>query len=88
MEDYYVKDFTDLDLDTIWDLFLDYNVCSEEALSLITSINGYNTDTMADVLYAAWGLRSLEQFVDECQITPEDRPDLFDMDDEEDYEEE
>ncbi len=89
MDDYYVKDFNDLEMDTIWDLFLDYGVCGDEALSLITSINGYNPDTMADVLYAAWGLRSLEQFVEECQITPEDRPDLFDTDeDEEEYEEE
>lgn len=86
MDDYYVKDFNDLEMDTIWDLFLDYNVCSEEALSLITSINGYNTDTMKDVLYAAMGLRSLEQFVEECQIEPEDRPELFEMGDEDEEE--
>lgn len=79
MENYYVKDFEDFlnDLDTLWDLFMDYTVCSEEALRLITNINGYNLDTLKDVLYAATGLRSLEQFVEEYGIEPDERPELF-----------
>ena len=81
MENYYVKDFDELDLDTIWDLFLDYSICSEETLQVITSINGYNLETLKDVLYATVGLRSLEQFVDQYEIDPEDRPDLFYDDD-------
>lgn len=83
MENYYVKDFEDFlnDLDTLWDLFLDYSVCSEETLRVITSINGYNLETLKDVLYATVGLRSLEQFVEEYEIDPEDRPDLFYDDD-------
>lgn len=81
MENYYVKDFDELDLDTIWDLFLDYSICSEETLQVITSINGYNLETLKDVLYATVGLRSLEQFVEQYEIDPEDRPDLFYDDD-------
>ena len=81
MENYYVKDFDELDLDTIWDLFLDYSICSEETLRVITSINGYNLETLKDVLYATAGLRSLEQFVEQYEIDPEDRPDLFYDDD-------
>ncbi len=83
MENYYVKDFEDFlnDLDTLWDLFVDYSVCSEETLRVITSINGYNLETLKDVLYAAVGLRSLEQFIEEYEIDPEDRPDLFYDDD-------
>ena len=85
MENYYVKDFEDFlnDLDTIWDLFLDYSVCSEETLQVITRINGYNLGTLKDVLYATVGLRSLEQFVEEYEIEPDDRPELF-YDDSED----
>lgn len=83
MENYYVRDFDELSLDTIWDLFIDYSVCSEETLRVVTSINGYNLDTLKDVLYATVGLRSLEQFVEQYEIDPEDRPDLFYAD--EDY---
>ena len=36
---------------------------------------------LKDVLYATVGLRSLEQFVEQYEIDPEDRPDLFYDDD-------
>ena len=83
MENYYVRDFDELSLDTIWDLFIDYSVCSEETLRVVTSINGYTLETLKDILYATTGLRSLEQFVEQYEIDPEDRPDLFY--DDEDY---
>ena len=81
MEEYGVKDFIDMEveqkLDYVWDLFIDCGVCSEETLSIIVRINGYNAQTMEDVLYAATGLRSLEQLIDEYELTSEDYPDLF-----------
>ena len=79
MENYYVKDFEDFlnDLDTLWDLFMDYEVCQEETLNVITKINGNNLDTYKDVLYCTTGLRSLEQFVEEYGIEPDERPELF-----------
>lgn len=83
MENYYVRDFDELSLDAIWDLFIDYSVCSEETLRVVTSINGYTLETLKDILYATTGLRSLEQFVEQYEIDPEDHPDLFY--DDEDY---
>lgn len=47
--------------ETLWDYLLDNNIASEETLKVITSINGYNTETLEDVLYATTGYRNLEQ---------------------------
>ena len=77
MEEYGVKDFEELSLDQLWDLFIDFNICSEESLQLVTNINGYNYDAFKDILYATFGLRNLEQLVEEFDITPDDYPELF-----------
>lgn len=47
-----------------WDLLVEMGV-SEETLDIITSINGYNLQTLEDVLYAKFGYRSFEQLEDE-----------------------
>lgn len=75
-----MKEFEDLKLDDIWDLFLSYDVCSEETLRVVTSINGYSLQTMKDILFATTGLRNLEQFINEFGISPEINPELFDDD--------
>lgn len=43
-----------------WDLLVEMGI-SEETLDIITSINGYNLQTLEDVLYAKFGYRSFEQ---------------------------
>lgn len=43
-----------------WDILVDMGI-SEETLDIITSINGYNLQTLEDVLYAKFGYRSFEQ---------------------------
>jgi hypothetical protein len=45
----------------IWDYIVDNSIASEEALTLITNINGYSVDTLNDVIYAMTGYRSMEQ---------------------------
>ena len=87
MQDYEVKDFIDMEieqkLDYLWDLFLDLGICSEETLTVVVKINGYNAQTMEDVLYVTTGLRSIEQLCDEFELSPEDYPELFRIDTEE-----
>lgn len=81
MEEYGVKDFNDMEinqeLDYLWDLFIDYGICSEETLLILSKINGYNAKLFKDILYVTTGLRSIEQLVEEYEITPEDNPELF-----------
>lgn len=47
-----------------WDILVDMGI-SEETLDIITSINGYNLQTLEDVLYAKFGYRSFEQLESE-----------------------
>ena len=44
-----------------YNLLLEMGV-SEEALQLITSINGYNIETLQDVWYAKFGYNDFEEF--------------------------
>jgi arylsulfatase A-like enzyme len=48
----------------IWDKLLELGI-SEDTLQIITSINGYNEDTLNDVLYAKFGYRSIDQMEEE-----------------------
>lgn len=64
-------DFANLSLDEMWDLLENY-CCSEETLRVVTSINGYNEETMCDILYATTGLRNFEQLADEYELWEDD----------------
>lgn len=45
----------------LWDYMLEHGIATEETLQIITNINGYNEQTLLDVLYAVTGYRSIEQ---------------------------
>lgn len=59
-------------LDKLYDLFLEYELVSQEALDLVIGINGYSYDTFMDILYQIGALRNLEQLADDLQIEYED----------------
>lgn len=59
-------------LDELWDKYIEYGICSEETLRVVTSINGYNEETMNDILYATTGYRSWEQYTESEGIEEED----------------
>jgi hypothetical protein len=46
--------------DEMWDELMELGV-SEQTLQIVTNINGYNTQTLEDVLYAHTGYRSFDQ---------------------------
>lgn len=52
-------------IEQVWDLLYQYNIATEDELKLVTTINGYNIDTLMDILYARTGLRSIEQLLNE-----------------------
>ena len=54
-------------IEQVWDLLLQYDIATENELQLVTTINGYNIDTLNDILYARTGLRSIEQLLDEIK---------------------
>ncbi len=48
-----------------WEYLTDYLNVNEETLKIVTAINGYNLETLEDVLYAVSGYRSFEQMENE-----------------------
>ena len=50
---------------SVWDAICEYKIATKEELELITSINGYNEDTLNDVVYARTGYRDIYQLFEE-----------------------
>lgn len=53
-----------MELNEYYDYMLEYEICSEETLDTITSINGYSEETLNDILYAKSGYRDIEQYLE------------------------
>ena len=53
-----------MELDDMWDTLEAMGV-EEQTLQIVTSINGYNEETMTDVLYAHTGYRNFDQMDEE-----------------------
>ena len=54
-------------IEQVWDLLLQYDIATENELKLVTTINGYNIDSLNDIIYARTGLRDIEQLLDEIK---------------------
>lgn len=50
----------------LYDYLIEMGVCTGSELSLLTSINGTNIDTLESALYSRTGYRSLEQIEEEA----------------------
>lgn len=57
----YIKVETDLSVDDMYSILLDFNVATQKELNLVTSINGFNEESFYDILYVRTGLR---RFID------------------------
>ena len=57
----------DKKVDEVWGLLIEYGVATQEELELVTCINGYNMDTMNDVIYARTGYRHINQLQNEIE---------------------
>ena len=53
--------------DNIWDSIINYGIATDDELQLVTSINGYNIESLNDVIYVRTGYRDIEQF-EECEL--------------------
>ena len=54
-------------IEQVWDLLYQYDIATESELRLVTTINGYNIDSLNDIIYARTGLRDIEQLLDEIK---------------------
>lgn len=60
-----MESYINTDLQQYWDILIKQVGASEEALKLLTNINGYNLETLQDALYFYTGLREFDQLDDE-----------------------
>lgn len=60
------KENTMNELNKVWDYIIENHIATEEELQLVTSINGYNAESLNSVIYARTGYRSAEQH-EECE---------------------
>ena len=51
---------TNLTINEMWDTLLEIGV-SEQTLQVVTDINGYNEQSMKDILYVVTGYRDFDQ---------------------------
>lgn len=55
-----------MNLDLYYDYLIDSNIVSDDTLNIITDINGYNEQTLNDVLYCATGYRGIKSYLYYC----------------------
>jgi hypothetical protein len=55
------------EVNEVWDFIIDVNIASEETLKVITNINGYNIDTLNDVIYSETSYNDMEQCMKEYE---------------------
>ena len=51
-------------LNNMYDTILELELATFEELELVTSINGFNEQTMNDIVYVREGYQTLDQFVE------------------------
>lgn len=48
-------------IEKIWDYLIENGIATKDELTLVTNINGYNMETLNDVIYARTGFHDIEQ---------------------------
>ena len=56
---------SDIDVESTWDYLVDKGIATEQELILVTSINGYNMESLNDIIYARTAYHDAEQLQEE-----------------------
>ena len=57
-----------MNIDQVWQLLLDYDIATENELTLVTNINGYKIESLESIIYSRTGLNSVDQLLDDLEI--------------------
>ena len=57
--------YSDIDIESTWEYLVDKGIATEQELILVTSINGYNMESLNDIIYARTAYRTVEQLQEE-----------------------
>ena len=55
----------DIDIESTWDYLVDTGIATEQELILVTYINGYNMESLNDVIYSRTAYQDAEQLQEE-----------------------
>ena len=55
----------DIDIESTWEYLVDAGIATEQELILVTYINGYNMESLNDIIYVRTGYRNAEQLQEE-----------------------
>ena len=55
----------DIDIQSTWKYLVDQGIATEQELILVTCINGYNMESLNDIIYARTAYRNAEQLQEE-----------------------
>ena len=53
-----------MELNEIYDYFVEHGIANEKEIELVTRINGWNEESFNDILYVRAGYRDLEQYTE------------------------
>ena len=53
-----------MELNNIYDYFVERGIATNDEIDLVTSINGWNEETLNDILYVRTGYRNVEQYIE------------------------
>ena len=53
-----------MEINEVWDYIIDFKIATEEELRLITSINGYDIESLNDVIYCRTTYHDMEQYLE------------------------
>lgn len=54
-----------ISVEELWDNLVEFGIATEDELSLITAINGYNIEALEDVLYVRTSFESWDAYINE-----------------------
>ena len=72
----------------LWNFIVDNNIATDNEVLLVSDINGWNEETMTDIIYSRTGLRSYDQCKDEGYSGTDELDIYYCLDEEEDNEQE
>lgn len=53
-----------MELNEQFNYLIEKGICTEDEMRLVTSINGYNEESVNDILYVREGYRDMEQYLE------------------------
>ena len=53
-----------MELNEQFNYLIENGICTEDEMKLVTSINGYNEESVNDILYVRTGYRDMEQYLE------------------------